>query len=100
MDAVRQSTRIPVNQARLPLCGTQAVLGNEEPQPSLASRPRERQRVDVTLHTHPQAVGGYQEDNLAEPRRSQCLKATCGGISASQPREEIPVPTEAVCSVC
>lgn len=56
MDAVRQS--IPVNQARLPLRGTQAVLGNDELQPSLVSHPLERQRVDVMLHTRPQAVEG------------------------------------------
>lgn len=90
MDAVRQSTRIPVNPARLPLRGTQAVLGNDEPQPSLDSRPLEPQRVDVTLHTRPRAAGGYQGDNLAEPQRSECLRATCGGISASQPRVESP----------
>lgn len=67
MDAVRQSTCIPVHRAWLPLCGTQAVLGNDELQPRLVSRPLERQHVDVTLHTHPRAVGGYQGDNLAEP---------------------------------
>lgn len=90
MDAVRQSTRIPVNRARLPLCGTQAELGNEELQPSPVSRPLECQRVDVTLHTGPQAGGGYQGDNLAEPQHSECLRATCGGISASQPWVETP----------
>lgn len=57
MDAVGQSTHIPVNQAWLPLRGTQAVLGNDELQPSLVSHPLERQRVAVTLHTRPQAAG-------------------------------------------
>lgn len=37
MDAVRQSTGIPVTQAWLSLCGTWAVLGNDELQPSLVS---------------------------------------------------------------
>lgn len=86
----------PCEASPAPSLWHSAVLGNDELQPSLLCRPLECQHVDVTLHTRPQAVGGYQGDNLAEP---QLLVMVSQLHSFEWELQEIPVPTEAVCSV-